>query len=159
MPDVRYSLPGVPPGPAMGISAFTPPLARQAASGAQSYKYAVAGYPGTRAIPVDTHVNGTPPSPDPGDMSQMGSSRSSDAPDAFWPNQYYQTFIAEPPGGGYPVQVYDPTRPGLTSLLPVPAVQVALHGRGHQAMLARRAVLQRVRQLPWFPRLYKTPRA
>ena len=157
MPDVRYSVPGVPPGPAQGLSAFTPGLTRAAGSGAQSYKYALAGYPGTRAIPAPAsalNVAGGVVG-----QQQQGTARSTDAPDAFWPNQYYQSFIAEPPGAGMPVAVYDPVRPGLTTLLPVPAVNVDLYGRSNQDMKIRAAVLQRVRQLPWFPRVYKAPSA
>ena len=157
MPDVRYSLPGVPPGPAQGLSAFMPGLTRAAGGGGQSYKYAVAGFPGTRAIPAPANALNVPGGPAGAAGSMNGKHSSQDAPDAFWPNQYYETFIAEPPGGGYPVAVYDPVRPGLTSLLPVPATNVDLYGRSSQDMTIRRAVLQRVRQLPWFPRLYKAP--
>jgi hypothetical protein len=157
MPEVSYRVPGVPPGPGQGITAFLPHFNRQAAGGAQSYKYAVIGHPGTRGIPAST-VN-TVPSPDLGDLAQMGISRSSDAPQMIWPNQYYQTFLAEPPGAGMPIQVYSPTQPGLTSLLPVPANNVALGLRSNSARLSRKAILQRVKQLPWWPRQYEAPNA
>ena len=52
MTDVRYSVPGVPPEAAKGITAFSPHFNRHAGSSAQEFKYAVEGYPGTRAIPV-----------------------------------------------------------------------------------------------------------
>jgi hypothetical protein len=155
MPDVSYRVPGVPPGPAAGISAFLPHYNRPAGGGAQAFKYAVVGFPGTRMIPAPTRS--TTPSPDPGDKVRKGTSASSDAPDGIWPNKYYQGFIAEPPGAGMPVQYYSPTQPGLTTLLPVPANNLALGLRSDQARLSRRAVLQRVRQLPWWPKQYEAP--
>ena len=157
MPEVSYRMPGVPPGPGQGITAFLPHFNRAAAGGAQSYKYAVEGYPGTRRIPVDMH--NTAPSPDLGDLALTGTARSSDAPNGIWPNKYYQTFIAEPPGAGMPIQVYSPTQPGLTALLPVPANNVALGLRSSSARLSRKAILQRVKQLPWWPRQYEAPNA
>jgi hypothetical protein len=155
VPDVRYSIPGVPPDPARGITAFAPAFVRHAASGAQSYKYAVTGRPGTRGIRVDarednieSHYTG---------QAMMGTARSSDAPDAIYPNQYFQRFVAEPPGPQPPQQprVYDPQRPGRTTLLPVPAED----GRAaYQALSARlsnpNAATRRPGQVPWFPRFY-----
>ena len=158
MTDVRYSVPGVPPDPAKGITAFSPHFNRMAASGAATYKQAVRGYPGTRGIPVEARAN-TQISPDYGDLAQAGTSRSSDAPDRFWPNQYYQAQPGEP-GHGWPdsgVQVYSPQQPGLTTLLPVPADDGRGMYQAKSARLARPAVLQRIAQLPWFPRTYKPP--
>ena len=154
MPDVRYSVPGVPPGPAAGLSAFLPHFNRPAASGAQSYKYAVGVI---QRAPAPTRD--TAPSPDVGDLANVGTSRSTDAPDSYWPQKYYQGFIAEPPGAGMPVQRYDTVRPGLTTVLPVPALNPAGTLRRDSAVLARQAILNRVRQLPWFPRVYRAPNA
>jgi|SRR5215469_5073029 len=153
MPDVRYVVPGIGPGPAAGLTAFLPHFNRAAAGGAQSYKYAVRGYPGNQAHPaptVDTQM-----SPDSGDKAQMGYARSSDAPEAWWPQDWDQVFIAERPGAGMPVQVYSPTQPGLTTLLPVPATDFRATYQRDSARTSRPAVLNRVAQLPWFPRVYK----
>lgn len=155
MPEVRYSVPGVPPVAAMGLSAFMPHFNRAAAGGAQGYKYAVNGSPGTRGIPAPTRD--TVPSPDKGDLGLAGQSRSSDAPDMIFPQKYYQEYIAEPPGAGMPVRYYSPTQPGLTSLLPVPAEDGRAGYQRDSARLSRRALLNRVRQLPWFPRMYQAP--
>lgn len=154
MTDVRFSVPGVPPEAAKGITAFAPHFNRMAASGAQDFKYAVRGYPGTRAIPVEARQN-TQISPDYGDLAQAGTARSSDAPDAFWPNQYYQNFIAELPGGNSPTpQVYSPQFPGLTTLLPVPAEDGRAAYLAGSAALAQAAILNRKREVPVFPRMY-----
>jgi hypothetical protein len=154
MPEVRFSVPGVPPEAAKGITAFAPHYNRPAASSAQDYKYAVEGYPGTRAIPVQARQN-TQISPDYGDLAQAGFARSSDAPDAFWPNQYYQSFIAEHPGGNSPTpQVYQPQAPGLTTLLPVPAEDGRATYQAASARLSYAGVLNRKREVPVFPRLY-----
>jgi hypothetical protein len=155
--DLRYSVPGVPPVAANGITAFTPAFIRHAASSAQAYKTVVRGYPGTRAIPMTARQD-SQVSPDYGDLAQAGAARSSDAPDAIWPNQYYNAYIQETPGGVAPrPAVYSPQQPGRTTLLPVPAED----GRGtytqQSARLSYRAVLQRVRQLPWYPRIYQAP--
>lgn len=155
MTDVRYSIPGVPPEAAKGITAFAPHFNRHAGSGAQEFKYAVQGYPGTRAIPAPARRE-TQISPDYGDLASSGYARSSDAPDAIWPNQYYQSFIAEYPGGNSPrIRRYNPTAPGASTLLPVPAED----GRGAytaaSARLSRRAVLNRMKPMPWFPRRYE----
>jgi hypothetical protein len=96
-----------------GHTALTPQYVRYAASGAQEYKGTVTGQPGTQAIPVQPVV----PSPDPGDIAAMGLSRSSDAPNVFYPNQYFNRApIRELPGAGMPVSVYS------DNLMPVPAV-------------------------------------
>ena len=63
-----------------GVTAFTPNMTRLAASGAQMYKHAVTGQPGTLGIPAPTRD--TQISPDEGDKAQMGTARSSDAPTA-----------------------------------------------------------------------------
>ncbi len=125
--DLRYEVPGWPVKLA-GHSAVTPNMNRLAASGAQQYKDGVTGQPGTQAIPC-----GTPrftPSPDAGDIAQMGVSRSSDAPDVFYPNLYF----ARPqgqywPGAGMPVSRLS------DNLMPVPATDP----RGIPAVLAVRA--------------------
>jgi hypothetical protein len=153
MPEVRYSIPGVPPEPAKGITAFAPHFNRAAASGAQSYKYAVTGCPGTRGIHVDArarniegHYTG---------QAMSGTARTSDAPDAIYPNQYYQRFAAEPPGGHTPPRVYDPQRPGRTTLLPVPAEDGrAVYQAASAALANPNAATRRPGQVPWFPRFY-----
>jgi hypothetical protein len=123
----RYQTTGIPPVMArLGLSAFMPHYTRLAASGAQVYKYGVTGHPGTARIPVTPRTAGIPPSPDPGDISQMGLSRGSDAPDAFWPNLYYMTTSPEFDSGGgtAKVQIYNTTRPQDTTMIPVPATDL-----------------------------------
>lgn len=159
MPEVSYRVPGVPSGPGMGITAFLPHFNRHAGGGAQSYKYALIGHPGTRSIPAPYSTAALHAAGNPAAKAQQGTAQSADAPPAIWPNQYYQTYLAEPPGAGMPVQVYSPTQPGLTSLLPIPANNVALGLRQSSARLSRRAILQRVKQLPWWPRQYEAPNA
>src|SRR5258708_17979556 len=104
MPDFSYRVPGVPPGPAAGITAFLPHYNRPAGSGAQSYKYAVNGWPGTRAIPAPMDPAAVHAAHNPVAGAAMGSARSADAPQAWWPQKYFQSFIAEPPGAGMPIQ-------------------------------------------------------
>ena len=134
----RYQVSGIPAQQAaLGLSAFLPHYHLLAASGAQMYKGQVYGRPGTVAIPVNPYLNGTNPSPDLGDIAQMGLSRSSDAPDAFWPNLYYVT--PEPqfwPGAGMPVQMYNPVRPQDTTMIPVPALDLRAAYQKHSAKLA-----------------------
>lgn len=155
MAEVRYQVPGVPPGPGKGITAFTPAFQRYAASGAQRYKYALTSTLGRTAIPAPTID--TSPSPDPGDLALTGRHRSADAPDAWWPQESYQRVIAEVPGAGRPIAYYSPQFPGRTTLLPVPAEDFRTRYQRDSARLARRTVLNRVAQLPWFPRVYKAP--
>lgn len=151
MPDVRYNVPGVPPGPAAGITAFMPQFVRHAASGAQAYKYDVELYQGMRRI--DAPTGDTQMSPDSGDMATGAQARSSDAPEAWWPSKGFQRVALERPGAGMPIKVYDPARPGPTTLLPVPAQDFRAQYTRDSARLAYRAVLQRARSLPWFPRV------
>lgn len=154
MTEVRYSVPGVPPDPAKGITAFAPHFNRPAGSGAQSYKYAVVGRPGTQAIPM-TARRDIQISADYGDLANAGSARSSDAPDAIWPNLYYQDFIAETPGGVAPrPRVYNPTAPGATTLLPIPAEDGRTAWLAGQAMLSRPPPLQRQKPMPAWERDY-----
>jgi hypothetical protein len=125
----RYTTSGIPPrlaqGSELGLSAFMPHFNRLAASGAQAYKGQVRGFPGTQAIPISPGRQGIPPSPDPGDMALMGTARSSDAPDAIWPNQYWVTPAQDYwPGAGMPVQMYNPVRPQDTTMIPVPATDL-----------------------------------
>lgn len=124
----RYTVPGW-PASVQGHAAVTPGLTRMAGSGAQQYKDGVTGQPGTQAIPVAPVV----PSPDPGDLAQAGLSRSSDAPNVFYPNLYF----ARPqrafwPGAGQPVSVQS------DNLMPVPAADP----RGIPARMAS-PILQR----------------
>jgi hypothetical protein len=122
MPLPRYTTTGLPPAAANGLTAFAPHFNRLAGGGAQEYKAQVTGQPGTEGI----HIEGLglpAPSPDPGDIAQMGYSRSSDAPAVIYPNLYYAD--PEPaywPGAGMPVQMYNPVRPQDTTMIPVPAV-------------------------------------
>lgn len=157
MPEFGYELPGLPPDYAGGLSAFMPHFGGQAASGRQAYKYDLTGSMGLLAIPAPT--TDTVPSPDRGDIANMGTARSSDAPDQWWPQKWFQRVIAERPGAGMPIQMYDPVHPGKTTVLPVPVRALAKDLRAQQAMTARRAILQRVRQLPWWPRVYFAPMA
>jgi hypothetical protein len=118
----RYVVPGW-PASEYGHAAVTPNLTRMAGSGAQQYKDGLNGQPGTQAIPVRPVI----PSPDAGDVAMMGLSRSSDAPNHFFPQLYY----ARPqrgywPGAGQPVSVVS------DNLMPVPAVDP----RGIPARLA-----------------------
>jgi hypothetical protein len=154
MPDVRYTVPGIGQGPSAGLTAFMPHFNRQAAGGAQQYKYAIDGWPGTVAHPVTAKVD-TQISPDAGDKAQMGYARSSDAPDVWYPQDWQQTVAIERPGAGMPIKVYSPTQPGLTTVLPVPATDLRALYQRDSARISRRAVLNRVKQLPYFPRIYK----
>ena len=119
----RYQTSGIPPQVAeVGLSAFMPHFTRLAASGAMTYKGRVTGRPGTAAIPMTR--GDTVPAPDLGDLAQMGTSRSSDAPDAIYPNKYYAQPDGYWPGAGMPVQVYNPVRPQDTTMIPVPATDL-----------------------------------
>ena len=107
-----YQVPGW-PAAQLGHSAVTPTMTRLAGGGAQQYKDGLTGQPGTQGIPVQPVI----PSPDIGDLAQAGVSRSANAPDTIYPNQYY----ARPqrgywPGAGMPVSVRS------DNMLPVPAV-------------------------------------
>jgi len=111
---------GLPPVTQRGTSAFLPHFNRMAASGAQEYKDGVTGLPGTAAMPIS---NLGVPSPDIGDFALSGRSTTGDAPGAIWPNLYY----AMPERNYRPgllVQMYDPTAPELTTMIPVPAVSL-----------------------------------
>jgi hypothetical protein len=138
----RYQVTGIPAqlasGECLGLSAFLPHFNRLAASGAQSYKGGVTGHPGTARIPVMPARQGIPPSPDPGDMALMGTSRSSDAPDSIWPNQYWVTTdpFWDTSGGTARVEVYTPTRPQDTTMIPVPAVDLRSVYQSRSATLA-----------------------
>lgn len=121
--DIRYEVPGW-PAKLAGHAAVTPNLTRLAGSGAQQYKDGVTGQPGTQAIPVGSVYA---PSPDWGDIAQMGLSRTNDAPNVFYPNLYF----ARPqgqfwPGAGMPVSRLS------DNLMPVPATDP----RGIPAVLA-----------------------
>jgi hypothetical protein len=120
-----YYLPGVPPG--ASLSAFMPHADKYAASGAQMFKGAVSGQPGTMAIPAPT--GDTTPSPDAGDLVLAGTSRSSDSPDVWYPSKYFERSLDGDGSMGpvCPVQIYS------NNLMPVPAVDP----RGRGALLAR----------------------
>lgn len=108
----RYTVPGW-PAQVAGHAAVTPNLTRMAGSGAVQYKDRVNGQPGTQAIPVNPVI----PASSGAAHAMMGLSRSSDAPNVFYPNLYW----AAPerafwPGAGMPVSVRS------DNLMPVPAV-------------------------------------
>lgn len=166
MPFYRVTgIPSQPPnpdvaGPAAGVTAFLPHLNRMAASGAQAYKSLLPGSGPARYHPI-FNMSGTVPSPDLGDIAQMGWARSTDAPNAWYPNDY--DAIPEPeywPGAGMPVQMYDPVRPQDTTMLPVPAVSFRAYWQRMQANLAygvqpggQRQIVAWPRQLQrWRPR-------
>jgi hypothetical protein len=150
---MRYTVPGVPPQ--LAGTAFTPHLNRRAGSGYQQYKYALAGHPGDRGIPID--MTGAVPSPDLGDLAQAGTSRSSDAPDVIYPGQYFQGQAIERPGAGMPVRVYDPVAPGPTTLLPVPATDYRALYQVQSARLSANWPQLGQRQIPERPRLARFP--
>ena len=158
MPAPRYRVTGVPLNVGMvnGATAFVPHFTRMAASGAFSYKNTVNGYPGTKAIPVD--MNQCQPNyPVGGTVALMGLSRTADGPDAFWPNLYYNT--PEPqwwPGAGMPVQMYEPTRPWKTTMIPVPAVNPVIGLRQQSAVLSMGVQSQQSSRTRG---MYDTPRA
>jgi hypothetical protein len=144
----RYQVTGIPPtlaqGSELGLSAFLPHYHRLAASGAQSYKAGVSGYPGTLRIPLP-NVADSVPSPDQGDRALMGLSRSSDNVNAFWPNLYYNDSALQGPGdgndryypgAGMPVQIYNPVRPQDTTMIPVPATDLRTVYQNRSALLS-----------------------
>ena len=92
-----YTLPGW-PARVNGHTAAMPVPALPPGS-AVHYKGDTTGYPGTMGVPVKPVI----PSPDIGDAAQMGISRSGDAPNMIYPNQYWAR--PEPhywPGAGMP---------------------------------------------------------
>jgi hypothetical protein len=133
----RYRTTGIPPAiAAVGLSAFMPHYTRLAASGAQAYKGQVTGRPGTAAVPMnpDSKLGGGSGL---NDLAMAGTSRSSDAPDAIWPNQYWVTPAANFwPGAGMPVQIYNPVRPQDTTMVPVPATDLRALYQARAANLA-----------------------
>ena len=140
-----FQVPGW-PAAVPGHAAAVPHLNRLAGSGAQMFKDGVTGQPGTQAIPVRSRDS--VPSPDPGDIAMMGLSRSSDAPDVFYPNLYW----ARPqagfwPGAGMPVSVTS------DNLMPVPAVDP----RGIPATLANPLMIRGQSQIQQRPNLPMWP--
>jgi hypothetical protein len=141
----RYRTTGIPPAiAAVGLSAFMPHYTRLAASGAQAYKGSVTGRPGTAAVPMNPE-NKLGGGSGLNDLAMAGTSRSSDAPDAIWPNQYYTNPVAETggirgqafwPGAGMPVQIYNPVRPQDTTMVPVPATDLRALYQARAAALA-----------------------
>lgn len=119
---IRYQVPGWPAN-VQGHSALVPHFTRYAGSGAMQYKDGVTGHPGTVGVPVVPVI----PSPDPGDIILQGRSRSVDAPNMIYPNQYWaRPERAYHPGAGMPVSV------ASDNLMPVPATDP----RGIGAVLA-----------------------
>jgi hypothetical protein len=107
--------------------------------GAQRYKQNLQGSPGTTAIGAPT--SNTQISPDAGDKAQMGTARSSDSPDVWYPTKYYQADLEGAPGPVTPVRIWS------DNLMPVPAVDP----RGVSARLSR-PVNQRGHQQIKMPR-------
>ena len=127
-----YSLPGW-PARVLGHAAAMPHMTRPPGS-ATAYKNEVTGHPGTQGVPVHPNI----PSPDWGDIAQMGISRSVDAPNQIYPNQYWAR--PEPaywPGAGMPISVQS------DNLMPVPAADP----RGVAAPLQTPLSLRGVRQI------------
>lgn len=149
MPSPRYTVTGVPAQ--LANTAFTPHFNMSRASGAQQYKYALHGSPGTNGIPVD--MTGAVPSPDLGDLAQAGAARSTDAPDVIYPGQYFQAAAIEWPGAGMPVRVYDPTQAGPTTLLPLPAADYRTIYQQQSARLSANWPSLGQRQIKETPRL------
>lgn len=140
----RYTVSGIPDqlasGEALGLSAFLPYFNRLAASGAQAYKGQVRGGP-AYGVPI-TGMGLPVPSPDLGDLAQVGTSRSSDAPNGYWRDNYWIDSAADGPdgcryypGAGMPVQIYDPVRPQDTTMIPVPATDLRAAYQKHSARL------------------------
>jgi len=128
MPQVRYQVPGVPPQ--FSATAFAPPLARQAGGGAQVYKGALTGQPGTEAIPA--------PYPEVSiDPSFTSIHQSTDAPPEWYPQLYYQTRLTNLP----PVAIYS------DSCLPIPAANPVRPG----AVLAARRKIGGRKQIKSVP--------
>jgi hypothetical protein len=98
-----------------GTTAFTPNLTRFAGSGAQMYKHAVTGQPGTLAVPAPTRD--TTPSPDNGDKALTGTARSMDAPDTWYPQKWYERSL----DGDGTMGPVTPVRVFSDNLMPVPA--------------------------------------
>lgn len=130
-----YYLPGVPAG--ASLSAFMPQADKFAASGAQQFKHAVTGQPGTQAIPAPT--GDTVPSPDLGDLALAGTSRSSDSPDVWYPQKWYERSL----DGDGTMGPVTPVRIYSDNLMPVPAVDP----RGRGALLAKPITQRGGRQL------------
>lgn len=149
---MRYTVPGVPP--ALACTAFTPHLNRRTVTGWQSYKYAVSGNPGTRLVPAPT--TDSAPQVNNASLAAAGSARSTDSPDYWCPQEYYQAFAVEWPGAGMPVRIYDPARPGPTTVLPTPALDLrGLYQRDSARLsanwpqLGQRQIRARARNLKW----------
>ena len=139
-----YTVPGW-PAALYGHPAVTPAFTRMAASGAMQYKDGVTGQPGTRQVPV---TGAGAPYPGLNDISLMGLSRTSDAPNYILPNLYY----ARPqrdfwPGAGMPVSTRS------DNLMPVPATDP----RGIPARLATPLNLRGSRQVKGVPQVITWP--
>jgi hypothetical protein len=113
---VRYSVPGIPAQ--FSATAFTPNIVRQAAGGAQQFKSALTGQPGTQAIaaPYPEGVSQDP--------TYVSISESRAMPPWWYPQLYYQRGLTNLP----PVAIYS------DNCLPIPAV----NPRGRSAVLAGR---------------------
>ena len=155
----RYTVSGLPPEAANGKTAFVPHFNRLAASGALHYK-TLWGGPAQRQYVGRTTDNGPDAGShglDPTAISFMGTGRSNNAMDFLYQNQYVATNapatvnggITDQPGAGMPIQVYSPTRPQDTTMIPVPAVSLRALYQARAANLARGVAPGGQRQVQW----------
>lgn len=107
---MRYQVPGVPAQ--FSPTAFTPPLTRAAGGGAQVYKGALSGQPGTEAVPAP-YPEGVSQAP-----TYTALHKSSDAPPEWFPQLYYQVRLTNLP----PVAIYS------DNCLPIPAANAQKPG-------------------------------
>lgn len=126
---MRYTVPGVPDQ--FSPTAFTPGLTRAAGGGAQAYKSALTGQPGTQAIaaPYPEGVSQ--------DRSYTSISESRVMPPVWYPQLYYQRGLTNLP----PVAIYSDNG------LPIPAVDP----RGRGAVLAGRRKIGGRKQIKALP--------
>lgn len=120
----RYRVSGLPPQASKGLSAFFPYFTRLAGGGAQQYKDGLTGRPGAPGVMVGSQGQ---PAADRTALALKGTASTVDAPPFIFPSEYW----ARPQANYRPgllVQMYDPTAPELTTMIPVPAVS----GRQHR---------------------------
>lgn len=144
----RYRVTGLPPVAQYGLSAFFPYFTRLAGSGAQEYKDGLTGRPGQPGIPITMQAG---PVADLTAMAQKGRASSQDAPWKIYPGQYF----ALPERNYRPgllVQMYTPTAPELTTMIPVPAVSGRQHRLKKSANEAGGIRSGSRRQVPLIPR-------
>lgn len=144
----RYRVTGLPPAAQSGLSAFFPYFTRLAGSGAQEYKDGLTGRPGQPGTPITMQAG---PVADLTAMAQKGTHSSQDAPWKIYPGMYF----ALPERNYRPgllVQMYDPTAPELTTMIPVPAVSGRQHRIRKSAKESGGIAGSSRRQVPLIPR-------